>query len=407
MPEEESARQPSTIGDVSGPGLLRLSRSSRAAARRALSRLSPAEQAEACRELRPEVRSEFLMLCDHPEDVVPLLPEADLAISIRASGMSDAAWLLEVASPEQRVACIDLDCWQTWELERGRIVEWVDALIEAGRPTLLKALQEWDPEVWLLAVRGMTEVAVLGKEDEPPPGWMTQDGVVYWKPGSDEDFARVNEIAQASFAEATPRYWQLVYGLLFELPSEVEEYAIKWHTARMGDLGFPDLEQAMGIYRPLRPEGARVIEVSSDDDEEDASAVVPLAQLPKQLAGSLVGEALAELPPARAAEILGYVLGVANAVAVADRLRLSEPDSIPQALETAVRGMDLGLRELAGLRGSTPAEVLDRTPPVDLFRIGTTLDDTLVHRHPPRDDDDPDESPDFFDPALDPESGDA
>ena len=63
--------------------------------------------------------------------------------------------------------------------------------------------------------------------------------------------------------------------------------------------------------------------------------------------------------------------------------------------------------ELAGLRGRTPAEVLDRTPPVDLFRIGTMLDDTLVHRHPPRDDDDPDESPDFFDPALDPESGDA
>lgn len=388
MPEEEPLRQPSTIGDLSGPGLLRLSRSSRAAARRALARITPAQQAEACRELRPEVRSEFLMLCDHPEQVVPLLPEAELTITIRSSGMSDAAWLLEVASPEQRVACVDLDCWGPWKLDRGRLVEWVDAAIEAGRPTLLKALQEWDPELWLLALRGMTEVAVLGKEDEPPPGWMTQDGVVYWNPNGDEDFARVHEIAQASFAEATPRYWQLVYGLLFELPSDVEEYAIKWHTARMGDLGFPDLEQAMQIYRPLRPEAARVIEVPADDEEE--SALVPQPQLPKQLAGTLVGEALGELPPQRAAEILGYVLGVANSVAVADRLRLSEPESIPAATEKAVRGMDLGLRELARLRGRTPAEVLDRTPPVDLFRIGATADDTLGHRPPPPDEDDDD-----------------
>jgi hypothetical protein len=391
MPEEEPVSKPSTIGDVSGPGLLRLSRSSRAAARRALNRLSPEQQADACRELRPEVRSEFLMLCDHPEQVVPLLAEAELAVSIRASGMSEAAWLLELATPEQRVACVDLDCWRPWRLELPRLVEWVDALIEAGRPTLLRALEEWDPELWLLVVRGMTEVAVLGKEDEPPPGWMTQDGVVYWKPGSDEDFARVHEIAQASFAEATPRYWQLVYGLIFELPSEVEEYAIKWHTARMNDLGFPDLEQAMEIYRPLRPDGARVVEVGNEDEEEGDAALVSQPQLPRQLGGTLVGEALGDLPAARAAEVLGYLLGVANSVAVADRLRLSEPDSIPQAIEKAVRGIDRGLRELATDR--TASEVLDRTPPVDLFRIGATLDDTLVERPPPEDDDQPEEEP--------------
>ncbi len=392
MPDEEPVRQPAPIGDVSGPGLLRLSRSSRTAARRALSRLTLAQQAEACRELRPEVRSEFLMLCDHPEEIVPLLPDAELAISIRSSGMSDAAWLLEIASPEQRIACVDLDCWNAWKLERPRLVEWIDALIEAGRPTLLNALREWDPELWLLAVRGMTEVVVLGKEDERPPGWMTQDGVVYWKPGSDEDFARVYEIAGALFAEATPRYWQLVYGLLFEPPSEVEEYAIKWHTARMGDLGFPDLAQAMELYRPLQAEGARAFEVPAPDDEAEARALVPQVRLPRQLAGSLVGEALAELPGGRAAEILGYVLGVANSIAVADRLRLTEPDSIPKAIEKAVKGMDLGLRELSRLRGRAPAEVLELTRPVDLFRIGATLDDTLGHRPPPPEDEDPDEA---------------
>ncbi len=383
--------------DTSGPGLLRLSRSSRVDARRVLRGLTEAQQAEACRELRPEVRSEFLMLCDHPERVVPLLPEGELASSIRASGMSDASWLLEVASPEQRVACVDLDCWSGWQMERDRLIEWIDAVIEAGRPTLLKVLQEWDPELWLLAFRQMAEVVIVGKEDEPPDGWMTQDGVVYWGTSTDEDFARVREIAQASFAEATPRYWQLVYGLIHELPTELEEYAIKWHTARMSDLGFPDLDQAMEAYRPLRPDAAPVLELRDAEDDESASAVVPRVALPKQLRATLLGEALGELEPARAAEVLGYVLGVANSVAVADGLRLSETASIPQALEKAVKGMDLGLRELSRLRSRAPHEVLDRTRPADLFRIGATLDDTLRRpepRTPPDDDPSPDDATD-------------
>ncbi|MBW2279949.1 MAG: hypothetical protein JRG76_03720 [Deltaproteobacteria bacterium] len=379
MPENETVRLPGAPAeDASGPALLRLARSSRAAGRRALQRLSVGQQAEACRELRPEVRSEFLMLCDYPEQVVPLLPEAEVAISIRASGMSEAAWLLEIASPEQRVACTDVDCWDGWTLDRGRVVEWVDALIEAGRPTLLKALREWDPELWLLALGGMADVAVVGKEEDPPDGWMTQDGVVYWGAHSDEDFARVREIAQASFAEDTARYWQLVYGLLFEQPPELEEYALKWHTARMGDLGFPDLEQAMEIYRPLSAESAPLLDVPEEDEE---AAVVPAAPLPRQLGGTLLAEALEGLRGDRAAEVLGYVLGVANCVAVADGLRLSESESIPAATEKAVRGIDLGLRELAAARAMPVQDVLDRTRPADLFRIGVTLDDTL--RRPP------------------------
>jgi hypothetical protein len=70
---------------------------------------------------------------------------------------------------------------------------------------------------------------------------------------------------------------------------------------------------------------------------------------------------------------LGYVLAVANSIAVADRLQLSDPDSVPLALEKAVEGIDTGLRELARVQGRTPAEVLEGTSPVDLFRTGATL----------------------------------
>jgi hypothetical protein len=362
---------------ASGANLLSLVRSDRAAARARLAELSPDQISQACQELRPEVREELLMVVERPEEVVPLFAEAELAATIMASGdPSEAAWLLETASPEQRIACVDLDCWRGYDLQLPAFTGWIDALIEAGRPVLLKAFDEFDPELWVLALLSMADVVVLGREDEPPTGWFTEDGVCYFRGNSDEDFTRVREIAQAAFSEAQPFYWQLVYGMLFESRSECEEYALRWRTARLQDLGFPDREQAMGAWKPLSVDDTPIWDVSSDGEVPDS--LVPYEALPQQLVGTRVGAALARLPSDRAADVLGYVLAVANAVAVADSMPLSDSESIPGAMAKALRGIDRGLAELAAARGQPDHEILDRTRPLDLFRVGATLDDGLA-----------------------------
>ena len=368
-------------GDLSGPGLLRLARQNRGAARAQLAQLAPAALAGLCQGLRPEVRNEFLMLLEHPEDIVPLIAETELCVTIRSGGMSDAAWLLEVATPAQRQACLDLDAWNGDALDHARSAEWIDALIEAGRPVLAQALADLDPELWVLALRRMADVVVVSREDERPDGYFTEDGVIYFRAHSDADLARVKEIVQCGFADAQPRYWQMVYGALFELPSEIEEFALRWRNGRLADLGFPPREQAMQAYAALRPEQVE----SSDATTWQGSAprgLVERSELPRQLNGTLLGEALAELSPEHAGDVLGYVLGVANAVAVADRLRLSESESIPDALRKAVAGIDVGLRALARARDETPAEVVERTRPLDLFRVGATLEPGRIVKPP-------------------------
>jgi hypothetical protein len=364
-----------TGAELTGTAILRLSRSDKAAAKRALAAMSAEDQALACQDLRLEARSEFLMLVESPEDVVPLLPEAQLVQTVRAGGMSEAAWLLELATPEQRVAAFDLDCWNGTELVISRVHEWLDALIEAGRPTLVKALEEIELEILLLAVHAEAEVAVVSKEQVPPIGYFTPDGVVYFGTPEEVSPHRVHEISHALFAESQALYWRMVYGLLFESPSECEEYALRWRTNRLQDLGFPDVEQAMRVYRPLAVE--RVADWVPPGAE---SALVESIALPRQLRGTLLGEALAKLDAGRAADLLGYVLGVANSLAIADNLPLSESESVPRALEKAVRGIDTGLRELARARDQAPEEVLDRTAPLDLFRVGATVDPSLKER---------------------------
>jgi hypothetical protein len=361
--------------ELTGPDLLRLARKDRRLAREKLRTLDAESQAQACLELRPEVRSEFLMLLDHPERVAPLLPEAEICITIRAGGISEAAWLLDLATTDQLRACFDLDCWQKSELDLKRVVEWVEALIEAGRPALIRAIQETDLELWVLALHSLSEVAVLGKEDTPPDGWFTMDGVVYFGPREGTEFAHTREIAAATFERAQGHYWQLVYAQLFESQAECEEYALRWRTARLNDLGFPEREQAMGVYRPLRAEEVDVWEAA-----DEAKALVPSVDLPKRLRGTLLGRALLELPPTRASDVLAYILSVVNAIAVADLLPLSDAESIPSALDKAVRGIEAGIREVARVQGLAPHAALELTRPLDLFRIGATLDRALRQR---------------------------
>jgi hypothetical protein len=312
------------------------------------------------------------MLVERPEEIVPLLPEAELVHTVRAGGMSEAAWLLELATREQRIACFDLDCWDGAELSLARVHEWLDALIEAGRPTLVLALEEIDLDLTILAVRAEAEVAVVGKEDEPPPGSFTADGVVYFGMVADKSPHRVHEIAHALFESAPALYWRLVYGALFESPADMAEHALRWRTNRLTDLGFPDREQAMRVYRPLPTE-----RVTDWTPASDSKSLVGAISLPRQLRGSLLGEALLKLPERHAGDILGYVLGVANSLAVADGLSLSEPESVPRALEKAVRGIDAGLRELAAARNQPPEQILERTAPLDLFRVAATRDASL------------------------------
>ena len=358
-------------GRLSGLDVLRRARTDRKAARAQLRGVSPEALASACQDLRPEARNEFLMLVDHPEHVVPHLPDAELCFTIRAGGMSEAAWLLEMATPRQRQACVDLDVWQGAELTHERALEWVDALIEAGREVLVRGIEQLDPEFWILSLKRMADVVVIGREDERPEGFFTEDGVVYFRAHADEDFARVKEIMQTAFSESQPYYWNMVHGMLFELPTECEEYALRWRTGRLADLGFPERDWAMRVYRPLELDQVETVDVTRAHEGE-VHALVARSDLPRQLRGSLVGEALTRLPGDRAGDVLGYILGVANCLAVADGLSLSDAESIPHALDKAVSGIDQGLREVCRARDQAPEVVIETTRPLDLFRVGLT-----------------------------------
>ncbi len=362
----------------SGEEVLEIARRGNNEAVARLHRLDSRDVANALQDLEPSQRLEVLELSDRVDEIIPLLSEVQFTMTLRGAGIEEAGWLVEFASPEQRIASIDLDCWKDGRFSESRFFQWVDAMIEAGPETLAAALIELDAEVWSIGMRAMGEFGIGGFGLDPePPGGTTLDGVVFYEAYTEEGEGRIREILTAALHYAPSEYWKLVYGALPGNDLESRVWARRWQQNRLADLGFPEPEYAIRVYRPLRadeirrpfpaespPAPKRVFSSHSDSVDLTVSRRV-------------LARALGELGTSRRDEIMGFILAVANTITVADRLPLADSDTPKRSLAKALRGIERGISEIATVHGRTPGSVLDAVSPRDLFRIGVTLDASL------------------------------
>ena len=361
-----------------GEEALRLATIATRRSRGVLYGFAPEQLAIALQELPAADRIAFLEVADRLPEVVPCLPELTLTQTIRSVGMEEAGWLVEFASPEQRVAALDLDCWQDQRLSPSRVFEWIDALIEAGTETLLAAFDELDPELWIVALQWMAKFSIpgLGEAGVETDPWedgdceaaegSTDDGVVFYLASSPGHEERIRSILSTARTYKPSLYWDFVYGAILEPPRSCEEAAARWHKGRLNDLGFPDLERAMKVYKPLPVGSVPLVESLSAPPAE-------ATRVPAVLSDSSLGGALSQLPAERASEIQSRLYALANAIAVADRRPLTDAEALEDCLRKALEGVDCGLAALAEAHHRSLGEIADTTPTWDLFRVGVTL----------------------------------
>ena len=87
-------------------------------------------------------------------------------------------------------------------------------------------------------------------------------------------------------------------------------------------------------------------------------------------------------------------IGMANRVAVTDRLPLGDAETLPKAIEEAATVISQGLEHVATRNACSLTDTLRRVSLERLFRVGASL----AGRKPPRDEA-PQEAPDFDDEA--------
>ena len=360
--------------------LLQLARRDRAAAEEALGKLPLEAQLALVCEAPLGDRGLLLGLVGEPERLVPALPPAELCFTLKAIGLADAAWLLEYATAEQTVAAVDLDAWRGNELDVATAGAWLTALSRIPSAPALRALESLDAELLHLILAQRIGVAQKPDDAEgwsPPEGSQTLEGAFhYWALQDDDDLADVTVLLRSLFEGAYWSYFRLMQSLLWELRSDTEEWALRWRTGRLEDLGFPSWDDAMRVYRFMEPQRRSELPRGGEPLDVDAWRLpVWLPQLPRLgSVGDRLFEALAALGDDERRGAFYAFVALANRVAVADRLPLGDAESTPRAIEKAARFAANGLAYLAREHALADVEVVRRVTLEHLFRVGANLD---------------------------------
>jgi hypothetical protein len=360
--------------------ILDLARSDRDAAKRAIAELPIDAQVELVCEAPVARRAALLELLAEPERVIPLLPEAELCFTVKAVGLESASFLLEYATPEQVVACLDLDAWEGTLPDQRSLDTWIGALVEAGEEPLLRGLQALDPELLTLFLKGRVEVFLKPNDDDwqPPVGADTIDGQFFFRTlGDDDDAASIVSLLRTLFERDYWMYFRMLQSVIWELQAETEEWALRWRAGRLEDLGFPPWEEAMGIYRYLSPDQLVALPPDAAPLSPESRWQLPvwIPRLPANADDSgLLFRTIAALEDEERRTAFHALIALANKIAVADRLPLSDSESTPRAIQKAARFASAGLEFVSNEHGLDPIEILRRTPLDRLFRVGANLD---------------------------------
>jgi hypothetical protein len=165
--------------------------------------------------------------------------------------------------------------------------------------------------------------------------------------------------------------------VIWELQAETEEWALRWRAGRLEDLGFPPWEEAMGIYRYLSPDQLVALPPDAAPLSPESRWQLPvwIPRLPANADDSgLLFRTIAALEDEERRTAFHALIALANKIAVADRLPLSDSESTPRAIQKAARFASTGLEFVSNEHGLDPIEILRRTPLDRLFRVGANLD---------------------------------
>ena len=190
-----------------------------------------------------------------------------------------------------------------------------------------------------------------------------------------DDLDDVVRLLRVLFQEDYWLYFRMLQGAIWELDGDLEEWALRWRTGRLEDLGFPSWDEAMRIYGYVRPSERDQIPEGAHALDVDAWPLpVFLPELPATLSRSYsVFRAASELDEEERRRFFYAFVAAANRVAVADRMPLGDADTLPQAIEVAAEVVSEGLEYVASRNGIGLADALRRVSLERLFRVGASL----------------------------------
>jgi uncharacterized protein DUF6178 len=331
-----------------------------------------AQARAALAQARGKRRLDLILDQPDPGALVRALPADDLYLTIREVGLSDSAELVQLATADQFRTFLDLAAWSGDHVDPRRALPWLRAA-RAGSTDSPLASARWkaklarlDLELVDLVLRETLRIHELEQDEDPhleSDRFMRtpENKFVVEFLADGAEYMAVRGLVDDLYAEDPFKATRLLSSIRFELPSELEETALRWRTGRLADLGYPSREEALSWFakpgvRPAPPAGT-----------PERPAGFFLERLGR---GSPLARAAAQLPPGERAHLELELVTAANAVLVADDVDPGDVEAVRAAVAAARALVELGLEAVAGGDDARAAEVLATTAVKALFQRG-------------------------------------
>ena len=316
-------------------------------------------------QLAPRKRRDALLEPRDARRLVRSMPAGDLYTTVHDLGLADATELVQLASPAQFRSFVDLGAWKGDEVDEHALLLWLRAARDEEGDTFLEKLEGLDLE--LLEILLLRMVVVHDLEEDPD---VNPDGVTMETPEGQYliefkvdgvELSALRQVLDALIAKDPFQAVRLLEAVRWEVPTELEETAFRFRSARLSEFGFPPLDEAMSLYAyrdpaPFAPAGGA------------RSEGLTTAALP-----DLLGAALRGLEADELETLEGELRLLSNQALVAEGAEPGDVEAQRETLERVRDILQLGLEYATGGDASAASDAVRTHHLRDLFQVGFSL----------------------------------
>lgn len=315
-------------------------------------------------DLAPKHRVDAMLEEVDGRALVQSLPAEDVYATIIDVGLADSTEIVQLSTPDQFRTYVDLAAWQKDRVDPIEVLHWLRAARGDEADDFLQKVEALDIEVLELVFKKLVVVHDLEENPDVNPGGVTVETpegkflLEFTLEGVDE--AALRRLVMDLMAKGPFELSRFLEAVRWELTTELEETAFQFRAARLADLGFPPLDEAVRVFAWVDP---------------DKVAAGPARTQALSPGGRVdyVAAAFAGLDPVERANLETEVRYLVNCVLVAEGAEPGDPPALRRASEQARDYLDLGLEHLTGGEPGQAAEIVRERALRFLFQVGFSL----------------------------------